>query len=53
MTRGRGQAQQAAGKAGIGTPLTYYRAFVDFALADPEHGPEFTRYLRDKLGDTR
>ncbi len=37
----------------IGTPLTYYRAFVDFALADPEHGPEFTRYLRDKLGDTR
>ena len=37
----------------IGTPLTYYRAFADFALADPEHGPEFARYLRDKLGDTR
>lgn len=35
----------------IGTPPTYYRAFVDFALADPEHGPSFARYLRHKLGD--
>jgi UTP--glucose-1-phosphate uridylyltransferase len=30
----------------IGTPLTYYRAFADFALADPEHGADFARYLR-------
>jgi UTP--glucose-1-phosphate uridylyltransferase len=36
----------------IGTPQTYYQAFVDFALTDPEHGPEFARYLRQKLGDT-
>jgi len=33
----------------IGTPQTYYRAFADFALADPEHGNEFARYLRGCL----
>ena len=33
----------------IGTPLTYYRAFADFALADPENGADFARYLREKL----
>jgi UTP--glucose-1-phosphate uridylyltransferase len=33
----------------IGTPQTYYRAFADFALSDPENGAEFARYLRDKL----
>ena len=30
----------------IGTPQTYYRAFADFALADPEHGAAFAEYLR-------
>ncbi|MFH1572085.1 MAG: UTP--glucose-1-phosphate uridylyltransferase [Gemmatimonadota bacterium] len=34
----------------IGTPLTYYRAFADFALADPDHGADFARYLQRKLG---
>lgn len=33
----------------IGTPETYYRAFADFALADPENGAAFARYLRNKL----
>jgi UTP--glucose-1-phosphate uridylyltransferase len=36
----------------IGTPLTYYRAFADFALADPEFGPAFKEYLRGCLQDT-
>jgi UTP--glucose-1-phosphate uridylyltransferase len=35
----------------IGTPSTYYRAFADFALADPENGESFRRYLLQKLGD--
>lgn len=34
----------------IGTPLTYYRAFADFALADPRHGEAFRQYLLGKLG---
>ena len=33
----------------IGTPLTYYRAFADFALADPEFGEAFRSYLQNKL----
>lgn len=33
----------------IGTPQTYYRAFADFALADPENGVDFARYLKEKL----
>lgn len=33
----------------IGTPLTYYRAFVDFALSDPQHGSALAQYLREKL----
>ncbi|MCY3735230.1 MAG: UTP--glucose-1-phosphate uridylyltransferase [Gemmatimonadaceae bacterium] len=33
----------------IGTPLTYYRAFADFALADPHNGPAFADYLRSRL----
>tara|TARA_B100000674_G_scaffold22465_1_gene15727 strand:- start:889 stop:1770 length:882 start_codon:yes stop_codon:yes gene_type:complete len=33
----------------IGMPLTYYKAFADFALRDPEHGADFRVYLRDKL----
>jgi len=36
----------------IGTPGSYYRAFVDFALADPEHGESLRRYLLEKLGVT-
>jgi UTP--glucose-1-phosphate uridylyltransferase len=34
----------------IGTPLTYYQAFVDFALGDPQYGEEFCAYLQEKLG---
>jgi UTP--glucose-1-phosphate uridylyltransferase len=33
----------------IGTPATYYRAFADFALRDPQHGEDFRRYLLEKL----
>lgn len=33
----------------IGMPLTYYKAFADFALRDPEHGDDFRIYLQDKL----
>ena len=33
----------------IGMPLTYYKAFADFALRDPEHGDKFRVYLQDKL----
>jgi len=35
----------------IGTPLTYYRAFADFALRDPEHGEHFAQYLKEKLAE--
>lgn len=35
----------------IGTPLTYYRAFADFALDDPENGEAFRAYLQEKLAD--
>ncbi len=35
----------------IGTPLTYYRAFADFALADPRYGEAFRAYLASKLGE--
>ena len=35
----------------IGMPLTYYRAFVDFALSDPQHGEALRQYLREKLGE--
>ena len=37
------------GRYDIGTPATYYRAFVDFALADGENGEELKRYLQRKL----
>ena len=33
----------------IGSPTTYYRAFADFALADPNHGPVLADYLRARL----
>jgi UTP--glucose-1-phosphate uridylyltransferase len=35
----------------IGTPLTYYRAFADFALADPEHGDAFAKYMSSRLAE--
>ena len=34
----------------IGTPLSYYKAFADFALADSIYGEEFCAYLQEKLG---
>jgi UTP--glucose-1-phosphate uridylyltransferase len=37
----------------IGTPLTYYKAFADFALQDPEHGAAFRVYLNEKLSKER
>ena len=37
----------------IGSPLTYYRAFADFALADPDHGDAFASYLSEKLQTER
>ena len=33
----------------IGNPMTYYRAFADFALADPDHGEQFADYLDQTL----
>lgn len=39
------------GRYDIGTPATYYRAFVDFALADGENGEELKRYLKQKLAE--
>ena len=41
--------QEGERRYDIGTPLTYYRAFADFALADPEHGVAFAEYLRTCL----
>ena len=43
------QLGQGERRYDIGTPLTYYRAFADFALADPENGPAFADYLRSRL----
>jgi UTP--glucose-1-phosphate uridylyltransferase len=37
----------------IGTPLTYYKAFTDFDLQDPEHGAAFRAYLNEKLSKER
>lgn len=37
----------------IGTPLTYFKAFADFALQDPEHGAAFRVYLEEKLAEER
>jgi len=39
------------GRYDIGTPSTYYRAFVDFALADGEHGEALKQYLKQKLAE--
>jgi len=33
----------------IGNFMSYYRTFVDFALADPDLGPAFREYLRHKV----
>ncbi|MEW6752621.1 MAG: UTP--glucose-1-phosphate uridylyltransferase [Candidatus Latescibacterota bacterium] len=35
----------------IGTPMTYYRAFVDFALRDPRYGEQLRQYLRGRLDE--
>ncbi len=35
----------------IGTPLTYFRAFVDFALEDSQYGDQFCHYLQEKLAE--
>ncbi len=35
----------------IGTPLSYYKACADFAIADSRYGEEFCAYLRQKLGE--
>ena len=35
----------------IGMPLTYYQAFADFALRDPEYGEAFAHYLKEKLAE--
>jgi UTP--glucose-1-phosphate uridylyltransferase len=32
----------------IGNPLSYFRAFMEFALADPEYGEILTREVREK-----
>ena len=34
----------------IGNFPSYFRAFVEFALADPEYGPEFEAFVRQQLG---
>ena len=36
----------------IGNFDSYFRTFVDFALADEELGPALADYLRAKLADT-
>jgi UTP--glucose-1-phosphate uridylyltransferase len=33
----------------IGNFDSYFRAFIEFALADPRHGPELRRFTRDLL----
>ena len=33
----------------IGTPITYFQAFADYALEDPEYGVAFGDYLRQRL----
>ena len=33
----------------IGTPLTYYKAFTDFALRDSENAEAYRAYLNDKV----
>lgn len=56
------RAQLQQGASGIAVPLkdgeirhdiggldSYFKAFAAFALADPEHGAGFERYLRERL----
>ncbi|MGH3827520.1 MAG: UTP--glucose-1-phosphate uridylyltransferase [Pseudonocardiaceae bacterium] len=38
------------GRHDLGTPAGLLRASVDFALADPDVGPELRSWLRDRLG---
>ena len=44
--------QEGEQRYDIGTPLTYYRAFADFALSDSQHGEAFRRYLVEKLAES-
>jgi UTP--glucose-1-phosphate uridylyltransferase len=37
------------GRHDLGNPGSYVRAFVDFALADPEYGPELREWLAQRL----
>lgn len=37
------------GRFDIGNFTSYFQAFVDFALDDPQYGPELEAYLRKKL----
>ena len=36
----------------IGNLESYFRAFVEFALADPQHGPALRRFLDQVLDDS-
>ncbi len=33
----------------IGNPLSYFRAFIDFALADPEHGENLSNRMKKRF----
>jgi len=35
----------------IGNYETYFKAFLDFALRDPDHGDKMLEYMRRKVGD--
>lgn len=37
------------GRHDLGNPAGYVRAYVDYALADPEYGPELRDWLADRL----
>jgi UTP--glucose-1-phosphate uridylyltransferase len=38
------------GRHDLGNPGGFLRAAVDFALDDPEYGPQLTEWLRSRLG---
>jgi UTP--glucose-1-phosphate uridylyltransferase len=37
------------GRHDLGNPGGYVRAFVDFALQDPDYGPDLRTWLTDRL----
>ena len=39
------------GRHDLGNPGGFLRAAVDFALEDPEYGPDLRAWLRDRLQD--